>query len=303
MMRLRLFENFRYLIYAPFYAAHVTGAYEAEGLDVELLPSPGPGHAETALLEGGVEVMWAGPMRVMRHHDQNPNSPLRCFAEVVCRDPFSIVARRPNPEFRLADLATMRFASVSEVPTPWFCLQEDLRQAGVDPERLDRVADRAMAETLAALRAGEIEAAMLFEPVVEQAVGEGFHVWHQASRRGRTSYTAFITTTERLLRDRDTLLRMTRAIYRAERWIAAAAPAEIARAMGPYFPGLDRGVMERALARYAEQGIWGTDPVLPAEGFARLGRGMHSAGLISRLPDFAACVDNRLAEEAVRQLG
>jgi NitT/TauT family transport system substrate-binding protein len=197
----------------------------------------------------------------------------------------------------------MKFASVSEVPTPWFCLQEDIRQDGVDPERLDRIADRPMGANLESLRRGEIEAAVLFEPVVEMAVREGMHIWHQASRRGRTSYTAFITTTDRLEGDRETILKMTRAIARAEKWIAAATPEEIARAISFYFLDLDRAVMTRALARYAEQGVWGREPVLPEDGFMRLGRGMHSAGLISRLPDYAACVDNRLAEEAVRQLG
>ena len=132
-MRLRLYENYRFVLYAPFYAAHEMGAYAAEGLAVELLPSPGAGLAERALLDGAVEVLWAGPMRVMKHHDDNPGSALVCFAEVVCRDPFSIVGQYPNPDFWLADLARMRFASVSEVPTPWLCLQEDLRQAGVDP--------------------------------------------------------------------------------------------------------------------------------------------------------------------------
>ena len=132
-MHLRLYENYRFVLYAPFYAAHAIGAYAAEGLEVELSPSPGMGRAEQALLDGAVDVIWAGPMRVMKHHDDNPGSPLVCFAEVVCRDPFSIVGRRPNPDFRLADLAAMRFATVSEVPTPWFCLQEDLRQAGIDP--------------------------------------------------------------------------------------------------------------------------------------------------------------------------
>src|SRR6266436_2823050 len=144
-MRVRLYENHRFVLYAPFYAAHAIGAYAAEGLTVELLPSPGVGLAEQALLDGAVEVIWAGPMRVMKHHDDNPNSSLVCFAEIVCRDPFSIIGRYPNSDFRLADLAAMRVATVSEVPTPWLCLQEDLRRAGVDPQRLDRVADGSMA--------------------------------------------------------------------------------------------------------------------------------------------------------------
>jgi len=117
-MRLRLYENYRFVLYTPFYAAHAIGAYAAEGLTVELLPSPGVGLAEQALLDGTI---WAGPMRVMKHHDDNPGSPLVCFAEIVCRDPFSIVGRSPNPDFQLAHLARMRIATVSEVPTPWLC--------------------------------------------------------------------------------------------------------------------------------------------------------------------------------------
>src|SRR5215472_5329370 len=150
-MRLRLCENYRFVLYAPFYAAHAIGAYLAEGLEVDLLPSPGPGKAEQALIDGSVDVLWAGPMRIMKHHDLHPDSPLVCFAEIVCRDPFSLVGAWPNPDFLLADLAEMRFASVSEVPTPWLCLQHDLREAGLDPAKLDRIADRSMADNVAAL--------------------------------------------------------------------------------------------------------------------------------------------------------
>src|SRR4051812_49777378 len=136
--RLRLFENYRFVLYAPFYAAHAIGAYAEEGLEVELLPSPGPGRAEAALAEGAVDVVWMGPIRLMKHHDDNPASPLTAFAEIVCRDPFSLVGRRPNPDFKLGNLLGLRFASTAEVPTPWLCLEQDLRDAGIDPARLDR---------------------------------------------------------------------------------------------------------------------------------------------------------------------
>jgi NitT/TauT family transport system substrate-binding protein len=95
------------------------------------------------------------------------------FAEVACRDPFSIVGRYPNPGFRFADLAQMPIATVSEVPTPWSCLQEDLRQVGIDPARLDRITDHSMAENFNALTEGRIEWAQFFEPVVEQALASG----------------------------------------------------------------------------------------------------------------------------------
>jgi NitT/TauT family transport system substrate-binding protein len=295
-MRLRLYENHRFVLYAPFYAAHAIGAYAAEGLAVELLPSPGVGLAEQALLDGAVEVIWAGPMRVMKHHDENPGSALVCFAEVVCRDPFSIVGRRPNPGFQLADLGKMRLATVSEVPTPWLCLQEDLRQAGIDPARLDRIADHSMAENLSGLRDGQIDAAQFFEPVVEQALASGVgHLWHAASTRGRTSYTAFVTTRDRLVGEAEPLLRMVKAIQQTQRWIYSRSAPEIAEAISSFFPALDRGILVAALARYRAQSVWGRDPVLPEDGFDCLRRCLVSGGFIGRPTAYAACVDNSLA--------
>jgi hypothetical protein len=35
---------------------------------------------------------------------------------------------------------------VSEVPTPWWTLQDDIRRAGLDPDAVRRVTDRSMAE-------------------------------------------------------------------------------------------------------------------------------------------------------------
>src|SRR5712691_8029813 len=263
--RLRLFENYRFVLYAPFYAAHAIGAYADEGLKVELLPSPGPGRAEAALAAGEADVLWMGPIRLMKHHDDNPDSPLVAFAEVVCRDPFSLVGSRPNPDFRLAELAGLRFASTAEVPTPWLCLEQDLRDAGIDPARLDRIIGRSMADNVAALADKSLDVAQLFEPFVEMAVRGGGHVWYRATQR----------------------------------WVAAQSPDGIAAAIADYFPALDRGVLTGALARYQGQGVWGKDPVLPEGGFDRLRRALLGSGFLKRAVPFAECVDNRLAEAAV----
>jgi NitT/TauT family transport system substrate-binding protein len=296
--RLRLYENYRFVLYAPFYAAHAIGAYEAEGLAVELLPSPGPGRAEAALVAGEVDVMWMGPIRVMKHHDESPGLPLVEFAEVVCRDPFSLVGARPNPNFRLVELAGLRFASVSEVPTPWLCLEQDLRDAGIDPGRLDRVIGQGMGDSVAALRDGSLDVAELFEPFVEQAVAGGAHVWLPASARGLTSYTVFATTRARLTTDPEPFRRMTRAMYRTQRWVAAATPETLAATIADYFPAMDRGQLTRALARYKAQRVWAENPTLSEDGFARLRRALLGSGFLKREVPFAECVDNTLAEHA-----
>jgi NitT/TauT family transport system substrate-binding protein len=298
-MRVRLYENYRFVLYAPFYAAHALGAYEEADVEVELLPSPGPGKAEAALAAGEAEAMWMGPIRIMKAHEQDAASPLTAFAEVVCRDPFSLVGATPNPGFRLADLLGKRFASVSEVPTPWLCLVGDLHQAGIDPARLERVIGRGMGENVAGLTTGQLDVAQLFEPFVELAVRRGAHVWLPASARGRTAYTVFATTRQRLATDPEPFRRMVRAIAKTQQWVEANAPAALAELIAGYFPDLDRGVLTGSLTRYKAQGVWAANPLLSEEGFDRLQRALLASGFLARSVPFADSADKSLAAEAV----
>ena len=166
-MQVRLAENFRALFYAPFYATQALGFYRQEGVELVFSASAAPGDAVAALIKGELDLTWAGPMRVIRARAEHPLSgtSLVCFCEVVRRDPFYLVGRAGPGDFRLVDLRTLRLGSVSEVVTPWLCLQQDLRDAGVDPYQVARVTDQPMAGNLAALRSGELEVAQLFEPL------------------------------------------------------------------------------------------------------------------------------------------
>ena len=103
-VKIKLAENFRAVFYAPFYAAQALGFYAREGVEIELLSSSVPGDAVTALLACAIDITWGGPMRVMKAHDRDPNSPLVCFCEVVARDPFYLVGRSNGAAFELTDL-------------------------------------------------------------------------------------------------------------------------------------------------------------------------------------------------------
>jgi len=213
-MKLRLSENFRAVFYAPFYATQALGFFAREGLDVELIGSSGPGDAVPRLLEGSIDVTWGGPMRVMKARDQDPEAPLVCFGEVVARDPFYLVGRPDIAAFSLPDVARLRFATVAEVPTPWMCLQHDLRLAGLDPATVARTTDRTMAQNVAALREGSFDVVQMFEPFVTQALRTGC---------GRILCSAFFHGTE-VASDRvdaETYAAFNRAVREAVRRINA----------------------------------------------------------------------------------
>jgi NitT/TauT family transport system substrate-binding protein len=294
-MKLRLAENFRAVFYAPFYAAQALGLYAREGVEVAFVASAKPGDAIAGLLDGTIDLTWGGPMRVMQAHDREPGSPLVCFAEVVARDPFYLVGRPGIADFRLTDLARMRVGTVAEVPTPWMCLQHDLRLAGVDPGRLARVTDRTMGENLAALRAGALDVVQVFEPFVSAAVEEGFgKILHAASARGPCVYTSFLASRARIARDPQAFTAMRRAIVALQDWLAAQDGDALAAATAAYFPDIAPARLASALRRYHTAGIWAATPEMSREGFMRLADGFLSGGLLARMPRFDDCIEMSL---------
>jgi NitT/TauT family transport system substrate-binding protein len=291
MTKLRLAENFRAVFYAPFYATLAFGHFASEGLDVTLVDSAAPGGGPAGLLAGSVDVTWGGPMRVMKYRDEG-GPDLLCFCEVVRRDPFYLVGRPPEGTFDLRSLLQLRLGSVSEVPTPWLCLQQDLRDLGLAPERLSRIANRGMAGNLEGLRRGDIDVAQVFEPFAEEALSAGFVILHAQSGRGPTSYTTFTATPEGISRHRDAFTRMTRAMARTQAWLSSNTADEHARAVASFFPSIPVDRLSRALARYMLARVWADDTNVSRQGFSRLAASLRSGGFISSLPDYEACVVN-----------
>lgn len=294
-MAIKLAENFRAVFYAPFYAIHALGFYASEGVDVDLIDSPAPSAAQSDLLNGTIDLSWGGPMRVMKARESDPNSPLVCFCEVVARDPFFLVGRGDRGEFRLADLARLRLGTVSEVPTPWLCLQQDLRQEGIDPDRLERVANRTMAENLAGLRNGDIDVAQMFEPYVSMALKSGSgNILYAASTRGPTVYTTFLATRDGIERNRAAFSGMVRAVRRMQSWLGDHSGEELAAIVAPFYPAVASDVLETSLRRYHEAGVWARSPEVSREGFARLAASLFSGGFVSRVHAYEDCVDQSL---------
>lgn len=298
-----LSENFRALFYAPFYAAHAIGAYEAEKVAVELRDSPDPARTAADLRAGKIDVMWGGPLRVLLTHAADPAADVVCFCDVVARDPFFVIGRVPRPNFRPRDLVGPRFGSVSEVPTPWLCLQDDIRRDGADPAALTRTHGPSMAENAAALREGRLDAVQVFQPHAEQLLRSGAgHLWYAAADRGLTAYTTLVTRRSVLTARREELAAMVRAMYRSLRWLSVTPGIEIARALHSFFPDVPTAIFAGAMDRYRELGLYGPDPVTRREGVERLQAAMRSGGALDRDIPFETVVDNSLAEAAVAAL-
>jgi NitT/TauT family transport system substrate-binding protein len=296
-MPIRLMENFRAIFYSPYYATHALGFYEREGVEVELLTCDVPGDAVPRLLDGSVDITWGGPMRVMKAHDLDRDSPLVSFCEVVSHDPFFLIGKAGAKPFRLTDLATRTFASVSEVPTPWMCLQQDLRDQGMDPGMLRRRSDQAMTRNYVSLKVGELDVMQTFEPFVSMAEKDGAgEVLYTASTRGPTTYTAFVATRDACTKHRDEFAAMTRATAKMLAWLYSNPPEELANAVMKFFPDVATDILLSSLRRYRDANLWSRQTKLIPQGFSQLAKSLHSGGFIARMPSYDECIEPSLNE-------
>ena len=170
------------------------------------------------------------------------------------------------------------------------------------PAALTRVADRTMADNVAALRRGEVDVVQVFEPFAAALLADGVgHLWYAQASRGPTSYTTFYARRGLLRARRDELHRMVRAIHRTQKWVAAADGAAIAAAIARYFEDVPPSILADACGRYKSLGIWGTDPRLPRAGYDRLRASLVSGGFVSPGTPYEMAVDNSLADAVVAE--
>lgn len=292
-------EAQRAMFYAPFYAALAKRAYEREGVEVRFVSSPTSGQALAGLMDGSVDVGWGGPMRVNEGYQTIPGADFRCFAEVVTRDPFFLLTRDARPAYSPAALMDLRLATVSEVPTPWLCLQQDVRDAGLDPAAIRRRSDATMADNMAALLRGDVDVVQVFEPYAEMMVEQGCTLWSAAATRGPCSYTTLYARAPVLAEKADEARALVRALLRTQRWVAVVEPQLLAETITPFFPDQPVSRIAAVCRRYKDLGVWGHDPILPRAGYDRLRTSMVSAGFVSPGTPFELAVDNSLAEAAV----
>lgn len=292
-MNIVLAENFRAVFYAPFYAALVLGEFRKRGVEVSLVESASPGSAIESMYAGQVDLVWGGPLRAIKLQDDGASSDkaLISFCEVVGKDPFFLVSQAPASPFTLHSLLHGRLGVVSEVPTPWLCLQEDLRDAGLDPNAVPIVADRTMAQNLDALAAGQLTVAQFFEPYVSLAElqGTGHPVYASASR-GMTAYTTFLSTAASINKNKLAFEQMAQAIVSIRDWVNTESPAAIAKVIEPFYPHVPGEALRMSMARYQQLGLWTCQPTVSRKGFERLRQSMRHGGFIRSEPSYESCV-------------
>jgi len=302
METVRIIQRFQSLFYTPQFVTLHLGVLAQEGLQVEVITASSGTDVGNALLRGEADLGLGGSIRTLELADQGSYNRLISILEVNSRNGFFVLGRGPQPRFQWADLVGSRFILFSEAPTPWLCLQQVLRNYGVDIGGIKLISGLPTTQAVEMFLRGEADYLEQGQPAVERLAqsGRASVVASEGEAVGPVPFGAYLTTPAYAADHADVLRRFARAFYKAQKWIAQHSAEELSQLIAPSFPDIEPEIRTRALARYFQQGTWAKDPLLREESFNYLQDILVGGEFITKHYPYAEHVNNEFAQAAMQ---
>lgn len=298
----RLSEVVRSIFYAPQYAALAEGFFEEEGLSISLSTAWGADKGAAALISGSVDIGFFGPEAAVYIYNQGARDHIVGFAQLTTMDGSFFMKRGESEEFDWEEVRGKTIVGARPGGVPEMVLEWVLRQHGITPfVDVDIITNLAFAAAPGAFQAGLGDYIAQFEPSMTQLemAGAGKIVASMGIEGGPITYTLYHARKDYIEKNRDVLVRFTRALYKGMKWVEEHSPEETAKVIEGFFPDTDLEVITKIVERYKEQGTWNPTPVISEEGFEHLQTVMESSGELVKRVAFDALMDNSIALEAL----
>lgn len=302
--KVNLAEVTRSIFYAPLYVALDKGFFEEEGLEVDLQTTWGGDTTMTALLSDSADIALVGSETSIYVYAQDSKDYAVNFAQLTQTDGTFLVAKEKTDTFNWDDLRDSNFLGQRVGGMPQMVGEYVLKQHDIHPqEDLQLSQNIDFANIPGAFASGDYEYVQLFEPTasVFEANGQGHIVASFGEESGRVPYTVFMTKQSFLDEEEETAKSFTRAIYKAQQWVAEADAAEIAETVEPYFEDSDVEILTKAVERYKQQESFATSPLLEEEAWENLKAIMEEAGELPGEAPYEDLVNTELAEKIINE--
>lgn len=269
------------IFYAPQYAAISQGFFEEEGLEVELLLTPGADKVTAAVLSGDVQIGFSGSEACIYVYNAGEKDYLKTFAQLTQKDGSFLVSREKYDDFTLDDLRGKSVIGGRKGGMPEMTLEWALRQNGIDPVNdleIDTSVD--FAAMSGAFMGGQGDFVSLFEPNATQIENQGFGyiVASIGELGGVVPYTSYSARTSYIEENPEIIEKFTRAIQKGLDYVHSHSDEEVANAIIEFFPDTSMNDLVEVIARYRSIDAWPTTTDFKEDSFYHLQDIMKAAG-------------------------
>jgi NitT/TauT family transport system substrate-binding protein len=272
----------------PFYVGIRKGYYKEVGLDIQLVTSEGGGKAMAAVQSGNADAYIGGPEHIA-FADIKGGQPINAVVALSNRANSFVCARTgvsvdPSKPFA-ENIKGKKIAVGTRGATDNSVLLYLLKRDGLDP-RTDVVMleIETSAGRIAAMKNGQADMAMVFEPFISQGVKTG--IWQEPfasmpKELGLFSWTT-VNLPEKTIKADPELAKAIVAATKKSLELIFADEAEMRAIAAEEFPTLPKDDLDAIMTRARDNDMWQRDGSMPEEAWTKLESILTISGMIKQ---------------------
>lgn len=259
LTKIKLAEVTHSIFYAPQYVAISEGYFEDEGLEIELILTPGADKVMAAVLSKDVEIGFSGSEATIYVYQNGEKDYVQTFAGLTQKDGSFLVARKKYDNFKLEELKGKYVIGGRAGGMPEMTFEWALRQNGIDPQK-DLIIDTsiAFAAMQGAFIGGTGDFVTLFEPNATsvEKEGLGYVVAYIGELGGNVPYTAYNARKSYIENNPKIIKSFCNAIQKGLDYVKNNDPETIAQKIISFFPDTSRSDLTKMIERYKNGNAW-----------------------------------------------
>lgn len=294
LKKIKVAEVTHSIFYAPQYVSKELGYFEDEGLDVELILTPGADKVSAAVLSGDVNIGLCGSEATIYIYNQGEKDYLVNFAALTKRDGSFLVSRKKYENFNFKDLKGKYIIGGRKGGMPEMTLEWALSQNNIDPKN-DLIIDTsvAFASMSGAFISGTGDFVTLFEPQALQLEKEGYGyvVASIGEAGGIVPYTAYNAQKSYIEKNSKNIEGFTRAIQKGLDYVYSHSDEEVASVILNQFPDTSMNDLVKIVKRYRDNDSWFSNTFINKDDFDHIQKIMENASELDKKAPYEKLVN------------
>ena len=296
LKKIKVAEVTHSVFYTPQYLAHALGYFSDEGLDVEIILTPGADKVTAAVLSGDVQIGFCGSEATIYVYNGSEDDYLVNFAGLTKRDGSFIVSRKKIDNFDISMLKDSYIIGGRKGGMPEMTLEYILRKHNIDPKKDIKIdTSIAFAAMQGAFIGGTGDYVTLFEPNALAVEKNNFG--YVVASLGEVPYTVYNAKKSYIENNKDVIKGFSRAIQKGIDYVKNHSSEDIAKVILSYFPDVSLSDLTLIVDRYKNIDSWYDTTLITEENFNHVQEIMESAGELTKKAPYDKLVDTRFSQK------
>ena len=258
-VKVKVAEVAHTIFYTPQYVAIEKGFFKEEGLDVELILTPGADKVTAAVLSKDANIGLSGSEATIYVYNGGEKNYLKTFAQLTQKDGSFIVSRKKEKNFTLDNLKGKTIIGGRAGGMPEMTLEWVLKENGIDPQK-DVNIDTSVtfAAMGSAFMGGTGDYVSLFEPTALEVEkqGYGYVVASLGNLGGNVPYTSYSAQKSYIKDNKEVIEKFEKVIQKSLDYVHKTNSKKIAKDIQDQFPDTSLKDLAEVIDRYKKINAW-----------------------------------------------